>query len=101
MGTYGIIIIVAIIAIVLFFLTREFWCWYWKINERISLMEKQNEYFRLLLKNQNIKLPEELNSVKTSSGVNNEQKKCNGCGNMVNIKEKQCPNCGDRDFSQI
>jgi len=24
----------------LFLLLREFWCWYWKINERISLLEK-------------------------------------------------------------
>jgi regulatory protein YycI of two-component signal transduction system YycFG len=100
MGTYGIIIIVAIV-IVVFFLAREFWCWFWKINERISLMEKQNEYFRLILKNQKIKLPEELNSIKTSSEIDEEQKKCNDCGNMVNIKEKQCPNCGNRDFSQI
>jgi rubrerythrin len=48
-----------------------------------------------------IELPEEVNSIKTSYNVNEEQKKCNDCGNMVNKKEKQCPNCGNRDFSQI
>ena len=61
MGRYGILIIAAIIVIVVFFITREFWCWYWKINERISLMDKQNELFKLIIKSQNIKIPEELN----------------------------------------
>ena len=63
-------------------------------------MEKQNDYFRLILKNQNITLPEEMEDVKISTDAK-EQKKCNECNNMVNIKVKQCPNCGNRDFSQI
>lgn len=102
MGQNGMLIIIAIVVIIIFLLSREFWCWYFKINKRISLMEKQNEYFVALLKNKNIKLPDGWDDIKTSSTNSNvEQKKCDDCGKMVNIKEKQCPNCGNRDFSQI
>ena len=100
LGIWGMVIIFAIVSIIAFLITREFWCWYWKINERIKLMEKQNEYLRLVLKNQNIELPEDKNSIKTSSS-NEEQKKCNDCGHMVKMNEKKCKNCGSGDFSQI
>mgnify|MGYP001558936474 CR=1 FL=1 len=30
----------------LFFLLREFWCWYWKINERLNLLKKIEENTR-------------------------------------------------------
>jgi hypothetical protein len=30
-------------AVLLFFLTREFWCWYWKINERVNLLKSIDE----------------------------------------------------------
>lgn len=34
---FGIIIVVIGICIVLFIILREFWCWYWKINERRNI----------------------------------------------------------------
>lgn len=37
------IIMFIIILIILFILTREFWCWYWKINIKIEQIEKVNE----------------------------------------------------------
>ena len=33
METSAMIILVILVAIVVFFITRELWCWYWKINE--------------------------------------------------------------------
>lgn len=39
----GTIIVLIIILIVAFILTREFWCWYWKINIRITQMDLLNE----------------------------------------------------------
>ena len=37
-----IIISVLIGAVIVFLITREFWCWYWKINRLVALMEEQN-----------------------------------------------------------
>lgn len=30
----------------IFLLLREFWCWYWKINERVNLLRKIEENTR-------------------------------------------------------
>ncbi len=46
-----IIIISVAIGIVIFLVLREFNCWYWKINQRIQLMEEQNELLKEVLKN--------------------------------------------------
>lgn len=44
------LIILLVIAIALFFILRELNCWYWKINQRIKLMEEQNRLLNLLVK---------------------------------------------------
>ena len=50
MGHLVIIIIIAIIVfVVIFLILREVNCWYWKINERISLMNEQNDLLRKLI----------------------------------------------------
>jgi hypothetical protein len=42
-GDFWQIAIGVIIGLIVFFLIlREFWCWYWKINKLVSLMEEQN-----------------------------------------------------------
>lgn len=35
------VFIVIVLSIVVFFLLREFWCWYFKINKRYNLMEEK------------------------------------------------------------
>ena len=37
------------ILFLIFLLLREFWCWYWKINKRISLQKDTNELLERLL----------------------------------------------------
>jgi len=37
------------ILFLIFLLLREFWCWYWKINKRISLQKDTNELLEKLL----------------------------------------------------
>lgn len=49
MGYLGIIIIAVIVFVVIFLILREVNCWYWKINERISLMNEQNDLLRKLI----------------------------------------------------
>lgn len=37
------IIVVIAFFLLLFYLTREFWCWYFKINRLVQLLEESNE----------------------------------------------------------
>jgi hypothetical protein len=48
-GDSGISILVVLLVIIMavFLAIRGFWCWYWKINRIVSLLESQN---MLLLK---------------------------------------------------
>ena len=43
------LIVVIAIAVLLFFACREIICWYFKINERIRLLEEQNALLKKLL----------------------------------------------------
>lgn len=36
-------VVFVLILVVIFVLSREFWCWYWKINLRIKQVEQVNE----------------------------------------------------------
>jgi hypothetical protein len=44
-----LIVILVIVLVVIFVLLREFNCWYWKINERISLLNEQNTLLKKLV----------------------------------------------------
>lgn len=41
-------VIVLVIAIVVFLIFREVWCWYWKINEAIKLLQSIDESLKQL-----------------------------------------------------
>ena len=41
-----VIILIVVLAIVLFFALRELFCWYYKVNKRIKLLEEQNGYLK-------------------------------------------------------
>lgn len=44
------ILITIVILVVVFLILREVNCWYWKINERISLQKEQNSILEKILK---------------------------------------------------
>lgn len=44
------ILIFAIVTILVFLIFREVVCWYWKINERNSLLTEQNKILNMILK---------------------------------------------------
>jgi len=44
------IIGVIVVLVIVFFIARELFCWYWKINERISLMKEQNGLLKTLIR---------------------------------------------------
>lgn len=47
MNSTGVVFIL-IIAIVAFLVFREVWCWYWKINEAIKLLQSIDESLKQL-----------------------------------------------------
>lgn len=49
MENLTIIIFILFVFVIIFLLLREVNCWYWKINERISLMMEQNNLLRKLV----------------------------------------------------
>ncbi len=48
------------IALLIFLLLREFWCWYWKINKLVSLQKDTNELLEELLSSSLIETKKEL-----------------------------------------
>lgn len=43
------VLIFLVISFLLFLILRAFYCWYWKINKRISLLEEQNSILKEIL----------------------------------------------------
>ena len=43
MDTAVVLIVVGVVAVAIFVLLRQFWRWYWKINERNKLLSSINE----------------------------------------------------------
>lgn len=41
-----------VVAVVIFLITREFWCWYWKVNEMVEEMKKTNKLLTSIYHNQ-------------------------------------------------
>ena len=74
------ILIVALVAIVVFLVTREFWCWYWKINE-----------IRDLLKSINLKMENSKEDKLTK-----DLWYCEKCGTENSLSEKNCKKCGEK-----
>jgi hypothetical protein len=75
MYNYGSIIIgIIVVLAILFLILREFWCWYWKINKRVALLEEQNEMLKIM--NNNLLKNQEINN-KISELLKNSENKTN------------------------
>ncbi len=77
------------IAIPLFLLLREFWCWYWKINKRIDLLEQIRDSIRY---NQSINRTTKRTDI---PGITTEEQiTCPHCFITQNITGNVCTGCG-------
>jgi hypothetical protein len=57
-GNYwGILIGILVGTVIVFLVLREVWCWYWKLNKIVSLLEGQNQLLALLTKADKIDSP--------------------------------------------
>jgi len=50
MDSFSTIIISVVVFVAVFLILREVFCWYWKINERISLQQEQNGILKKILR---------------------------------------------------
>lgn len=46
---YMFVAMIVVICVVIFLILRVFFCWYWKINRRVDLLEKQNALLEEIL----------------------------------------------------
>ena len=71
--------LIILISIVIFLVLREFWCWYWKINQRNKLLEDIRKELRILNSNR-IEVPpaeprdESISPVAVEKEIIDEQK---------------------------
>lgn len=96
MPSIGIIVIVIVVIILLFFLLREVNCWYWKINERISLMKEQNDLLRNLLSGSNSQEKVETGIVSENATEKNARKYDK---NTITIRHKLTKNVETVDLA--
>ena len=46
---YMWVALIVAICVIIFLILRAFFCWYWKINKRVDLLEKQNALLEEIL----------------------------------------------------
>jgi ribosomal protein S27AE len=94
----GIFVVWVLLLILIFFATRWFWLWYFKINRAVALLDRietrlagtnQAIHGMLLLQNPNaaVFLPETARAESPWT--------CDKCGGRVYWNEAQCPRCGE------
>ncbi len=91
MGTAEMIILIILVTIVVFFITRELWCWYWKINEIRDLLKSIDQ--KLSNKEDNKELE---NIINTNISQQNNDKDfyiCSKCGRKNPIGNPRCIDC--------
>ncbi|MDD2962659.1 MAG: zinc ribbon domain-containing protein [Bacteroidales bacterium] len=84
--------------LLLFLLLREVNAWYWKINERVKLMERQAVSLQRI-ENKLEELVESFSPVKAPLKDNHrEENLCPACNNPVSENDQFCPSCGLKLF---
>lgn len=90
-----IVILTFVILIIIFFITREVWCWYWKINEIVDLLQSIDQK---LTANNRFNSGEEESSEDKISFKNivneNETRVCPFCSETVKNSALVCRFCG-------
>ena len=83
-NSFVLAIIVLVVAFVLFLILRELNCWYWKINQRISLMEEQNLLLKKIFSNLVPSSSNEIDSNPASNNVDTIESNKINLNNLVN-----------------
>lgn len=98
-GPVAIVLVSIVIGILIFLILREFWCWYWKINKTIVLLESIERKLSLQTNTESI-----LDTVETTSEelpnlsapIGQEEKEthvCSYCSKETTENMYYCPTC--------
>ena len=88
METIGIAVLIIVIAIIVFLITREFWCWYWKINEMKELLKSIDQKLNNNVKDGNNNTEKKsLSEIKVGNEKDNNTKKESPTETIPNIKD--------------
>ena len=89
---YTVIIFGVIIILGLFLLLREFWCWFWKINEIKDLTIANGKKFDKMNQTLSDILDSNIEISNRTSGLINS--KCKKCAGSISVNDKFCQYCG-------
>lgn len=91
---FGYVIMSLIVGIIVFLILREVACWYWKINERIELQQKQIKLLEELIESIPVVESVEIDMGETSSPVVSST--CKKCRWENKSEDVFCSNCGNK-----
>ena len=88
METISIAIIIIVIMVIVFLITREFWCWYWKINEIKELLKSIDQKLNNNVKDGNNSAEKESSvEIKDEKEKDNNIKKESSTESIPDIKD--------------
>jgi hypothetical protein len=71
MSAMAVYVLILVVGVIVFIALREFWCWYFKINEKINLMREQNELLKNIKKhNEKIEFLMNITDPANKHGIN-------------------------------
>jgi len=89
-----IILIVVVVLIVVFLIFREIFCWYWKINDQITLQTENNRLLKNIL--EQLKKTDSSRSGEINSSVL-KKRICSSCGKENDDSNAVfCYECGNK-----
>ena len=77
----------------LFLLLREFWCWFWKINEIKDLTIANGKKFDKMNQTLSDILDSNVEISNRTSGL--IKSKCKKCAGSISVNDKYCQYCGE------
>ena len=91
---YKSLLIIILVTILILLITREFWCWFFKINEKIELLKSIESKLSLTLS--------AIEKQAQESRTRNQKEKisekdswyCEKCGSANSPKDNICKSCG-------
>lgn len=98
--SWAAILLIVCFGLLIILILREFWCWYFKINERISLLKG---ILKALTEN-DAPIPDEIFSDsfnaggtkhKNSNKFSSVKKICANCNKSIDVNADVCDYCGE------
>ena len=98
----SLLVVILVLSVIFFLITREFWCWYWKVNERLYNLKQIESYLKTIAKQYS---KENAVDIVPEHELTGKVAKCKECNSEIVIQEADtnqgyfiCPYCGIRTY---